>query len=222
MKLLDRFLDVIAPYNCVNCGHEGSLLCRNCQLDTCDTLPSRCYCCKKLTQDFAVCEKCRRNSSLKRVWVRSEYNEVAKKLIYSTKFKSAREGSGVIAVLMTEELPVFPAGTTVVHIPSAAERKRQRGYDHAEYIARKLAHNSNLNFQKILGRHGNARQVGATREVRLKQLQGAFYVINSNINDKHILLVDDIVTTGGTLEAAAKALRQAGAKQVDAVVFAQK
>jgi phosphoribosylpyrophosphate synthetase len=94
--------------------------------------------------------------------------------------------------------------------------------DHAEYISRKLAHNSNLNFQKILGRHGNARQVGATREVRLKQLQGAFYVKNSNINDKHILLVDDIVTTGGTLEAAAKVLRQAGAKQVDAVVFAQK
>jgi ComF family protein len=125
-------------------------------------------------------------------------------------------------MLMTELLPVFSADTTVVHIPSAAERKRQRGYDHAEYIARKLARNSNLNFQKILGRHGNARQVGATREVRLKQLQGAFYVKNSNINDKHILLVDDIVTTGGTLEAAAKVLRQAGAKQIDAVVFAQK
>lgn len=222
MKLIERFLDVIAPYNCVGCGLEGSLLCQNCQLEQCEFIPPRCYRCKKLTQDFATCEKCRSTSNLRHLWVRTEYSDAAKKLIYQMKFKSARDGAKEIAVLMDEALPILPKDTIVVHVPTVGQRRRQRGFDHAEYIAHEFTKRRQLNHQKLLGRQGNQRQVGASREVRLKQLEEAFYVRKAVTKGYHVLLVDDIVTTGGTLEAAAKTLKQSGAVQVDAVVFAQK
>jgi predicted amidophosphoribosyltransferase len=78
-------------------------------------------------------------------------------------------------------------------------------------------------MQVLLKRLGSARQVGANREVRLTQLQGAFYVSRpERVHGKDILLVDDIVTTGGSIEQAAQALRQAGARSVAAAIFAKK
>jgi predicted amidophosphoribosyltransferase len=75
----------------------------------------------------------------------------------------------------------------------------------------------------LLARRGQSRQVGARRMQRTTQLVDAFHPIRpSLIQGAHILLVDDIVTTGASLEAAARVLKQAGAKRIDAVVFAQK
>ena len=98
-----------------------------------------------------------------------------------------------------------------------------RGYDHAALLARELARHTELTTMPVLRRVGQTRQVGATRSQRLKQLEGAFYVRRpEEIQGKKILLVDDLVTTGATLEAAARCLRLAGARTVSAVVFAQK
>lgn len=75
----------------------------------------------------------------------------------------------------------------------------------------------------LLSRLGQTRQVGSKREQRLTQLSDAFRALRPDvIRNAQILLVDDVVTTGGTLEAAANVLRQAGASRIDAVVFAQK
>ena len=72
-------------------------------------------------------------------------------------------------------------------------------------------------------RVGQTHQFGATRHQRLEQLERAFLVTNpTDVKNKHILLVDDVLTTGATLETLARVLKSAGAKQVDAVVFAQK
>ncbi len=73
-----------------------------------------------------------------------------------------------------------------------------------------------------LARLGQHRQVGARRQERLISLDGAFRArAEYLIKDSHVLLVDDVLTTGATLEAAAKALKASGAKTVDAVVFAR-
>lgn len=221
MKLLDNLLDVIAPYNCLGCGLEGSLLCQKCKPKACTVIPSRCYRCKKLSQDFAICSNCRKVSNLKHVWVRTDYNELAKNLVYTMKFRSARDSAEVIADLMASCLPTLPDSTIICPIPTAAVRKRQRGFDHANLIAKNIAARKGLQYKDALGRHGNIRQLGSSRQERLKQLEHVFFT-KKDIKNKQILIVDDVVTTGGTIEAAARTLREAGASRVDAVIFAQK
>jgi ComF family protein len=109
----------------------------------------------------------------------------------------------------------------ISYVPTANTRVRSRGYDQAELIARELSQNKPLPFMRTLLRVGDGRQVGQNRQVRKNQMAQAFTVTNlEQIKDKHILLVDDVLTTGATCEAAAKVLLDAGARRVSAVVFA--
>ena len=106
--------------------------------------------------------------------------------------------------------------------PTATSRVRQRGYDQAKLLARALARQAGLPYLDCLARVGQTHQVGATREQRLRQLQAAFRVRRPNaVRSAYLLLVDDVSTTGATLELAATILKSAGARRVDAIVFAQ-
>jgi ComF family protein len=186
-------------------------------------MPSRCYRCHQLTPDFAVCTNCQRQSRLKHVWVCTEYSGLAKQLVHDFKFAHARAAALPLARSLDELLPYFSPETIVVSVPTATSRQRQRGYDHARLLARELAKLRHFDYMQPLARLSHTRQVGASRKQRFEQLKDAFIVTKpALIKDRQIVLVDDIVTTGATLEAVAGLLKAAGAKCVDAIVFAQK
>lgn len=223
MSIFERFISIVAPHECLTCGREGALLCAWCLPGACAPLPECCYRCQKLSTDSRVCASCRRISRLKHVWVRTEYGSIAKQLIYNFKFQRVRAASEPLAELLSEALPYLPSDTIVSYVPTATSRYRQRGYDQSQLLARTLARKLKLPFVPLLSRSGQARQVGARRSQRLRQLEGAFRPRNTyTASGASVLLVDDIVTTGATLEAAARALKAAGAKTVNAAVFAQK
>jgi competence protein ComFC len=223
MMLLEKLINIVAPHSCLGCGAEGQLICDWCHTDVCPTLPERCFGCHKLSIDSKVCDACRRKSPLKHVWVRTEYDGIAKGLVHKLKFERSSAAALPIAQLMAEDMPYLPPETIITHIPTATRRYRQRGYDQAELIARRIARIKQVHYVPLLRRHGQSRQVGAKRTQRLIQLEGAFRPRNNHsIADKHIIVVDDIVTTGATLKIVAKILRANGAKRVDAAVFAQK
>lgn len=223
MFIVERVISILAPHICVGCGEEGSILCDWCAPDFATPLPSRCYRCKTQIENSLVCKKCRRESSLKHVWVRTEYAGASKRLIYDFKFERKQAAARPLARLAAECLPHLPPDTLVVHVPTASHRVRQRGYDHAQLLAQALARDQNLSHMSVLARVGRTRQVGSTRLQRLHQLKESFRVAKpQSLEGASILLVDDIVTTGGTLEAAARCLKQSGVKQVDAVAFASK
>jgi ComF family protein len=169
-----------------------------------------------------MCTRCR--SPLAHVWVRTAYEGLARDLIHTMKFGRARAASRPISDLMLEALPYgLSVDTWVVPVPTASARVRQRGYDHAALLAKRVAGQRGFTFNNSLRRLGNARQVGATRQKRQTQLEGAFYCPRPEVvQGRNILLVDDIVTTGASIERAAKVLRQAGARSVSALIFAQK
>lgn len=224
MFITERLISIIAPHLCLNCGAEGSVLCNWCKFDAITPLPPRCYNCRAITIDSRVCPKCKPNSRLQHVWVATEYEGVAKELTKLFKFDRAQGAAQVIGQAMADVMPYLDSSSTLlVPIPTATSRIRQRGYDHTLLLAKAISRYKRLPFQPLLIRLGQSRQVGAKRDQRRTQLAGSFIVKNPLlIRGKEIVLVDDIVTSGGTLEAAAAEMKKAGAKSVSAVVFAQK
>lgn len=222
MRILERVASLVAPFDCLNCGSEGVLICEKCWQTHGVGLPSRCYRCRAATDDFAVCERCRKQSRLKQVWVRTQLEGLPKELLYRFKFERAGAAAEIIAGYMAEILPEL-TNTVIVPVPTASSRARARGYDHARLLAKHLSVITGLPVVSALSRIGQTRQVGTKREMRLRQLKGAYRVTNSRrLNNNNLLLIDDVVTTGASLEAAARVLREAGAKNIKAVVFAQR
>lgn len=221
MKLIDKTLNLIAANDCLSCGLESDLICGTCMADFCIALPSRCYICKKLTRDFAVCSNCRPRSRINNVWVATDYSQNVKKLVYELKYKSNRSAAPAVGLFLCQTLPLMPRDTVVVNIPTATKRVRMRGFDHSRALATYVASKKGLRYINLLARTGQSRQVGSNRKNRLGQLSSAFLYKNDLIPER-ALLIDDIVTTGATLESAAKELKQNGVKKVYALVFAQK
>lgn len=199
------------------------MLCDWCKYEALSPVPSRCYRCQKVTEDSATCSACRRHSNLKHVWITSEYLSLSKVLIAKLKFERAQDAAQIIAELMSEKLPYFSRDTMVTFVPTATGRRRQRGYDQAELIARRLSVLLDLKFGSLLLRSGQSRQVGAAKAQRKRQLTEAFRPNSRNVAAaRNVLLIDDIVTTGATIEAAAQTLKAAGIKDIKAAAFAQK
>ncbi|MES2971717.1 MAG: phosphoribosyltransferase family protein [Patescibacteria group bacterium] len=223
MPLLDVLLSTLAPHHCIVCGAEGRLVCAWCAPDAFPELPSRCYRCQKLSSDSAVCNTCRKQTALRHVWIRTDYSVAAKELLRLYKFERTRAAANIIAHAMEEMLPYLSDDIIVIAVPTATSRVRQRGYDHAALLARAIAGKRKLLWVPALANLAQTRQVGANRQKRLEQLEDNFLVTKPEIiKGSHILLIDDVLTTGATLETAAKALKQAGAKTVDALIFAQR
>ncbi len=222
MSIIDKFLGIMAPHDCLACGAEGDLLCPTC-LQLFPDIPGRCYRCRKIAANYRTCSTCRRTSRLFAVRAATDYESIAQNLVWKLKFAGAQAATRQMTHCM---LPLVAAmarpDTLLVPVPTATSRVRQRGYDQAKLLARELSRYASLPHGNCLARLGQSHQVGASRQQRLQQLTGAFHVAKPHlIYDAHVILIDDVLTTGATLEAAAQVLKQAGARRIDAAVFAQ-
>ena len=221
MNPLELLASLLAPHLCLVCRAEGSPLCLPCADAHLEVLPPHCYRCGRPSDSSATCLECRQESALDAVWIGSVYCGAAKELVRLLKFQRAKAGGSVIAEWLHQTLPRL--GNVVISpVPTANKRVRARGYDQAALIARRLARLRRLPCRETLRRSKSTRQVGAGRQERFRQLDDAFAVHKPRkIAGKHILLIDDVLTTGATLESAAKALKKAGAAKVSAAVFAR-
>jgi ComF family protein len=220
MNPVDRVLSLIAPDICLGCNLEGRIVCQDC-LDRFAPLPGICYRCGKLASNFRTCPKCINNKRPQHVWLYTAYESLAAELVKAQKFDHKRTVAPIMAQLLNDCMPYFAQQPLITYVPTASSRQRERGFDHAQLIAKELAKLRGWHVAALLVRQVKVRQLGATRDVRLAQLKNAFRSVNLTlIKNRHILLVDDVVTTGATVEACAKVLMQAGASAVDCAVFA--
>lgn len=194
-------------------------MCRDCSLGL-QIVPERCYVCNRWSEGFVTCKQCHKKSPLYAVAAVTKYEGVAKDVLHELKFARAQAAAKDIARDLAKRYS-SEGEILVTHIPTAALRVRQRGYDQAGLIAKELAGMLGKPYLPLLARMGDQRQLGKQRGIRKQQMEDAFRPLdNPLLKNKHVLLVDDVLTTGATCEAAARALRRAGAKRVSAAVFA--
>lgn len=218
MSIFEQILAFIAPHHCAGCGQEGYIWCMACAVAA-PQFPGRCYRCGRRTVDFRTCPSCRSSSELYKVWACTVYDGAAKEVIHRLKFARARAAANDIARTLAARY-TLPDDIVITHIPTVPARVRMRGYDQAALIARALAAYTGLPYASLLVRQGMDRQVGHGRRVRQQQMQDAFRPRKPQLLKRHVLLVDDVLTTGATCEAAARILRAAGVRRVSAMVFA--
>jgi len=158
-----------------------------------------------------LCNQCK--ASYSHAWVVGSRQQALKELIDTYKFERARLAYASIVDLLDAVLPHLPPDITVVPIPTIASHVRVRGYDHMALIGRELAKRRRVRYMPLLKRATTTVQRGANRSQRHTQAKQAFQVPSACEGGRY-LVIDDICTTGFTLEYAARALRTAGATEV--------
>jgi ComF family protein len=119
--------------------------------------------------------------------------------------------------------PALDAATLVVPMPLSPTRLRERGFNQALELARHLAPHK-TNAHTLLRRGDKAHQVGASRQERLDHVRDAFWVEPahvSTVRGQHVVMVDDVMTTGASMYEAARALQAAGAAHITGLVLAR-
>ncbi len=227
MSIFETAIGWLAPPECLLCGAEHTAFCELCA--EAEILPygEHCAFCGAVSPSGQTCRTCHRMSAPNRVWIATDYQGAAQTVLQAYKFGHLRAAADSLAALMVGTFCFYnlelPSDYLVVSVPTATVRRRARGFDHADLLAQKIAAKLNLDYYPALSRLGQTRQVGAKRAQRQKQQAQAYRVRRPDkLKGRRILLIDDVVTTGATLRAATKTLRQAGAKKVDALVFAKR
>ena len=211
-------LDLICPHYCCSCGEIGDILCEYCKNNIIEDIYSGCIVCGKTTIGDNKCNDCK--TAYTKAWCVGERKGSLLNLIDKLKFHRARASAKKCAELLDERLPILPDDIIVVPIPTIAPHIRIRGYGHTELIARKFASMRNITYKNILHREKYEVQHKANKKERIKQAKRAF-VVKEKIPVKTILLIDDIFTTGSTMEFAAQKILENGASNVWIAIIAR-
>ena len=228
--------DLLFPYVCHGCGVEGAILCSTCRTQLSWIHPV-CFVCKKFSPGNEriplgrTCESCQKMSYIYGFLSPFVYKDkVIRECIHSFKYQRVRPIADVFAGLIAEYLSYYrislPSDAVVIPIPLYSSRRRVRGFNQSELIARYFVEKfgeQHLYFEKnaLIRVKKTTPQIDLSHEERRRNVEGVFRVVDfARIRNATVILVDDVATTGATLEEAARVLSEAGAKRVWAITVA--
>jgi len=218
-------LDLLYPPRCVLCEKQGSFLCEACR----ESLPRaegrRCDVCW-LPLRGPECRSCAEHpTALTRLRSVYRYEGGVRTLVHAFKFRGQSSlGKPLAAELTRCYADHGLEADVIVPVPLAVARKRGRGYNQASLLAREVSRQTGVPVSEALRRRGNAtpQAQSATAEERRRNVIGAFTVARpGEVAGRRVLLLDDVATTGATLNACAVELLNAGAAEVVGLTLAR-
>ncbi len=229
--------DIISPKKCYSCNKEWHFLCEDCfdKIEKHYFFDEICYVCKKYSKNFEVHKNCKKGIFYDKTIILTHYKiKVIKKLVKDFKFYNRKDIAEDFWELLIEkmikympdELKHFKKQDFIVlTTPMNFFRKLKRWYNHSEVLAKYIALNFWFKFEKnIIKKTKNTRQQSKLKkESRLKNLNNSFK-INKNkvdiIDNKIIILVDDIISTWTTVNEISKLLKEYNPKKIIVVTIA--
>jgi len=217
-------LDMVLPPRCAGCGQVGSRWCSAC-IEKCVLVDDNvCSLCGKPKLVQGSVHQCARKYYLEDAYAWGKYQDPLRKAIRRLKYSRDIGLGDALAqhlVWLTERNKI--GAEMVIPVPLGKKRHKERGYNQAALLARSLALVCGIPIQTsaLVRTRETASQVGLSLEERRLNVAGAFTADAGKVKGKRVLLVDDVLTTGATLEAAAEALRMAGTRKIEAVVVAR-
>ena len=217
MSWLEAALQLLFPLRCPECGREvGSkgAWCAGCVQELWS--PRR----------LDVAERGMRH--VERCQVLTGYQGAVRTMLHGLKFQGRRANAAPLSWLLSladeaELAELVSPDALVIPVPVSADRLAERGFNQVELLFGEWSRQQGLEWEAgtLLRRRPTTPQWELDRTQRRENIKGAFFVnAPATVQDRHILLVDDIVTTGRTLEECAGVLRQAGAESVRALALA--
>ncbi|HSS60730.1 MAG TPA: ComF family protein [Candidatus Limnocylindrales bacterium] len=218
-------LDFLLPPRCGGCRSIGAWLCDRCRSSIRRLEEPLCRRCGvELPYARKDCACRARLRSLTRLRSAVAYEGPIERAVHRFKYEGWRRLAGPLALLMAERLAVEGvAAAWVIAVPLHSTRRRQRGFNQSELLAAELRQHLALRPPPgvLVRTRPTPPQVGNDRKRRFENVAGAFAWQGSRLEGQAILLVDDVATTGATLDACASALRIGGSGPVTGVSIAR-
>lgn len=213
----------IAPSKCVGCHQVGTWLCANCAGQILFLQVQNCYRCGQLSPRGRTCDRCRRHTALAGVVIATHFEAgPVRELVHELKYGGIIELAGLMGAAVAQAVLANKlTDLMLVPVPLHRERLAERGFNQSELLVQQVAVRTMMDYRLALARkRSTASQTKLIRWERLQNVKDAF-VCRELVAGMSVLLVDDVMTTGATLEECAAVLKQAGAKRVWAAVVAR-
>jgi predicted amidophosphoribosyltransferase len=214
-------LDLLLPQRCLVCGLPGRHVCGACSASLRRIAPPLCERCGGPTAwPVRRCAECAgRRLAFTSARAAVAYDDPVRRIVAAWKEQGLRRLSDWAAELVVGTV-ARPDAACLTYVPGDPDRRLRRGHHAAERLARELGEAWRLPVELLLVRtSGSRRQRGLTQPERRRNVAGAFQA--KGRSPAQVCLVDDVYTTGATVNAAASALRKAGARRVEIVTFAR-
>lgn len=219
-------LGLLFPCWCLGCGREGSLICDVCRRQLSEIKAPLCPRCGIPQPGGILCAGClnhRHNiDGIRSVF---RFEGVMRQAIHQFKYNNLRVIAAPLARLLGDYLSTHPlTAEVIVPVPLHHRRLRERGYNQSKLLAKELSKITGLPLLKdslIRQQHSQSQARAASAVERRKNVAGAFICRGDNLKDRSIMLIDDVATSGATLDACAAALKSAGAGRVWGLTLAR-
>lgn len=223
-KVKEIVLDSIFPDICL-CGRWGIALCDDCLAEIPNGKKELCPICLCLSENGKTCSGCRKKSNLTGVLVFGKHEKILKDVVWRYKYDFIKSLNKPLSRLLTQKYQTFLKSKTylVTNVPISKSRLNWRGFNQAAEIGKIIAENMELEYADLLGKKETQPQVGLKRKERINNIKDKIYMKKAGVDlkNKKILIIDDVYTSGSTLEECARILRAAGAREVWGMVLSR-
>ena len=230
--LINELMQLAFPCRCILCGVDcretNSSLCQACLLDL-PVLKNVCVRCSihlpaSLNSNL-VCGRCLKSPpSFDQVTAVFHYRHLIKHFVQQAKFNEQLPYLNLIGQLLVEQLKLSLTDKPDMLIPVPLHRSRylDRGFNQSREMAALIARELQIPLNETLVRRkkNSQAQVGLTAKERQKNVRGIF-ACDAPLNDQHIAIIDDVMTSGSTVNELARILKKSQAGRVDVWVFAR-